>query len=331
MAIVTPQAMIDTSEAARILARVAASSAKPVLGVWMGGTLVQEGTNGLQAAGIPAYATPEQAVDAFLHLAAHARHNALKVAPAGVEAESSQPSTQARAEAASLVKDRAGVVGGLESKRLLGLFGLTFADTHYAPSRSEAVAAARRIGYPVALKVVSPQVTHKTDVGGVRLDLRNDDEAASAFDEIRRNLEQRDPHARFDGVTVERMLDRSAGVEFILGVKRDATFGPVVLVGAGGTTAEVLGDRALGLAPMCEARARGLLEHLRIAPVLGPFRGRPALNTRALASAIAAMSRLIAQMPTILEADANPVLVTPTDATVLDARVVLGPTRGGAK
>lgn len=324
MVIVTPQAMIDTTEAARAVAAVASNSSKPVLGVWMGGTLVQEGTSELQEAGIPAYETPEHAVDAFLHLAAHARHSSATAALDGVDVRVTELSAHARAEAESLVKGRAGTLGELESKRLFAIFGLTTVETIHASSRDEAVAAARRLGYPAVLKVVSPTITHKTDVGGVRLGLRSDVEVAAAFEEIRRNLEQHEPLARFDGVTVERMLDRSAGVECILGIKRDETFGPVVLIGAGGTMAEILGDRAIGLAPMTEDRARGLLERLRIAPFLGPFRGRPALNTRALASAIAGMSRLIAQMPTILEADANPVLVTPTDATMLDARVVLG-------
>jgi acetyltransferase len=195
-------------------------------------------------------------------------------------------------------------------------------------TRNEAVAEARRIGYPVVLKVVSPQVSHKTEVGGIVLDVRGDDEAAAGFDRIRSSLFRARPDAAFAGVTVQPMADCSRGVEFILGAKRDATFGPVVLIGAGGTTAEVQSDRAIGLAPISEDQARGLLGRLRIAPLLGPFRGRPALNTKSLAAAIAGMSRLIAQTPTILEADANPVLVTPTDATVLDARVVLGSSGG---
>lgn len=323
--IVTPQSMIDTTAAARSVAAAAAGSEKPMLAVWMGGSLVREGTELLQAAHIPAYGTPEQAIEAFLHLAAHskyARDEASRVESAGSPPTTTTSERQAAAE--RLVGDRQGALGEADSKALLSLYGVATVETHVARSRGGAVASAARIGYPVALKVISPQVTHKTDVGGVVLDVRSDEEAAAAFDRIHRSVSSHRPAATIEGVTVQRMLDRSEGVELIVGVKRDATFGPVVLVGAGGTAAEVLGDRAIGLAPVDKDRARQLLSALRIAPLFDAFRGRPAVNMDALADLVAGMSTLIAEAPGVIEAEANPVLVTPGEAVALDGRVITG-------
>lgn len=322
--VVTPQAMIDTTHAARAVTRVASTSSKPILAVWMGGAMVREGSDVLQSAGIPTYPTPEQAVEAFLNLAAHARHVAScgeagsRASPAAREGE-----TPARDEVESILQGRCGILCEPEAKRLLSLYGLRVVETRTARTRDEAVAAARELGFPVVLKVHSPDITHKTDAGGVRLDLRTPDDAASAFDDIRCAVAAHNPRARIEGVTVEPMLDRSRGVELLVGGKRDATFGPVVLVGAGGTTVEVLDDRALGLAPISAEGAARMLAQLRIAPLLGAFRGRPALNLKSAAKAIVSISRLMAENPSVTEADANPVLVTPEDVIVLDARVVM--------
>jgi len=322
VAIVTPQTMIDTVEAGRAVAIVGAKSAKPILAVWMGGQIVGEGERVLQSAGIPTYATPEQAVDTFLHLATYARHLAAHAMES--PAESSDTSAGYPRELVAMLEGRCGILGEADSKAVLAGCGLRTVATRLVRSVEEAVAVARELGYPIAMKVRSPQITHKSDVGGVKLDLRNDAEVAAAFHGIEASLVRFNPAAAFEGVTLEPMLDRSAGVELIIGAKRDATFGPIVLVGAGGTTAEVLHDRAIGLAPVSEKEARQLLGRLRIAPLLGPFRGRAALNTDAAAAAIVGMSRLIAEHTAVLEADANPVLVTPQDAVLLDARIVVG-------
>lgn len=329
--IVTPQAMIDTTEAARSIATAASKSEKPVLAVCMGGSLVREGIEVLQAADIPTYVTPEQAVEAFMHLAAYAKHTSDAVAMGGSARSRPTPKTPAMRDAAErLVRNGPGILAEADSKSLLSLFGVPTIETYVASSRDDAVAAAARIGYPVALKVVSPQITHKTDVGGVVLDVRSDQEAAAAFDHIHRSVALHRPEATVEGVSVQRMLDRSEGVELIVGVKRDETFGPIVLVGAGGTTAEVLGDRAISLAPVDKDQARHLLRSLRISPLLDAFRGRPAVNIEALSSLIASMSVLIAEAPAVVEAEANPVLATPVEAVALDGRVVIGPRMNGS-
>ncbi len=206
---------------------------------------------------------------------------------------------------------------------MLSTFGLPVTRTVAARSRKEAINAARECGYPAVLKVISPQVSHKTDVGGVILNLRSDNAVGDAFDQIRESLRQARPEALFEGVTVQPMVDRSRGVELIVGARRDPTFGPIVLVGAGGTLAEVLADRAVGLAPLDANAALHLIDSLRIRSIMGEFRGRPALAIDAAADAVVRMSRLIAEVSAVQDAEANPVLVTPHGATALDARVVL--------
>jgi acetyltransferase len=325
LAIVTPQAMIDVNAAAQLVADVACHTAKPVLASWMGGSLARHGVAVLQAAGVPTYDTPEQAVEAFLHLAAHAAHlrkhaggSATIVLPEGER-------LRIRQATSALFDGRRGMPSEIDAKSLLSLYGIHTTKTILAAQREEAISAARSIGYPVVLKVFSPQITHKTDVDGVRLNLRDDTEVAAAFDQIKLALSHHRPDAHFQGVTVQRMIDCSSGrgLELILGVKRDATFGPIVLVGAGGIFAEVINDRAIGLAPVTIERAREMLRSLRTWPLLQDFRNRGPLNAEAAANAVARMSHLIADSPEIQEADANPILVTQDSAVALDARVML--------
>jgi len=323
LVIVTPQAMIDVSEAARAVAQISTHTAKLILAAWMGGLPAQEGVAVLQAAGIPTYATPEQAVEAFLHLAAHARHLSKRTAePLEVPVTSEVERPRMRQAATELTRERSGALSEVDAKSLFSIYGIPVTQAVVGRSREQAIAAARSVGYPVVLKVVSPQITHKTDVDGVRLDLRTDNEVAEAFETIARSLGSRRRDAQFEGVTVQRMVDRSSGLELIVGAKRDATFGPVVLAGAGGIAAEVMNDRAIGLAPVTIERAREMMKSLRLWPLLQNFRGRGSLNTDAVARVIVQMSQLISDVPGISEAECNPILVTPKGVIALDARVI---------
>jgi acetyltransferase len=322
LVIVTPQATIDTTSAAWAVSACASRQTKPVLSAWMVGAGDSEGLAALRYGGVPTYATPEQAVRAFLYLAEDARRRARRVEPA-YDRAASGPDPRGGPRAADLLAGLTGTLGECESKEVLAACGISVLPTVVAGTADAAVRAARAAGYPVVLKVVSPGFTHKTDIGGVALDVRDDLEAAAAFERIGKSLRSKCPGAAFAGVTVQRMLDGAGGIELIVGAKRDPTFGPVVMVGAGGTTAEVFGDRAIGLAPITTEGARRLLERLRIAPLLGAFRGRGALDIEAAAAAIVGMSRLIVECPKVAEADANPVLVTPEGATILDARIII--------
>ena len=192
-----------------------------------------------------------------------------------------------------------------------------------AATEEEAVLVAREVGYPVVLKVLSPQITHKTDVGGVALNLADDEQVRDAFSQIVASARRLRPDADIQGVTVQRMMVAVHGVELILGVKRDPVFGPVMMVGFGGIAAEVFQDRALELPPLNERLARRMLESLRSWPLLTGYRGRPVVNVDQLVEILMRFSYLVAHLPEIREADINPLLVSPTEIVALDARVVI--------
>lgn len=333
LVMLTPQAIIDARAAAEAVGTIAASGSRPVLASWMGGAEVATAVAALRRAGVPAYATPEPAIEAFLHLAKHVERREAEARCTPQRADTPAPDAQvvgAAAGAIRLLQGCAGPVDEPRARRIFGLFDIAMTPADTAGTEEAAVDAARRLGYPVVLKVISPGVTHKTDVGGVALDLRSDDAVRAAFRRIRDTLARRSG-TPFSGVSVQPMLDRSAGEELILGARRDTTFGPVVMVGAGGTRAEVLGDRALALAPLDPRDARALCDRLRIRSLLGPWRGRAALDVDAVATMVTRLGWMIDTVPGIAEVEANPVLVTVDGAVALDARLIAHPAPDGER
>jgi acetyltransferase len=211
----------------------------------------------------------------------------------------------------------------IESKALLLAFGIPTTIPHPAYSADGAVQIARELGYPVVMKINSPQILHKTEVQGVVLDIADDDEVRKVFDEMTERAARLRPDAEVHGVTLQRMLASAEGIELIVGAKKDPVFGAVMMVGAGGITAEVLGDRALELPPLNERLARRMVNSLRIKPLLYGFRGRHAVDVERLVEVLMRFSYLISENPEIAELDVNPLLVTAEGATALDARVIL--------
>jgi len=209
------------------------------------------------------------------------------------------------------------------SKALLEAYEIPVAKPYAARSVEDAVTFANRLGYPVAMKVLSPHISHKTDVNGVALSLPNEEAVRSAFDRIVTTAREMRPDARVEGVTIQPMVTHPTGYELIVGAKRDPVFGTVLMVGTGGTAAEVFKDRALELPPLSERLARRMLESLRSWPLLQGYRGRPAVNIDRLIEVLMRLSYLVADYPEIKELDVNPLLVTPDDAIALDARVIL--------
>ena len=192
-----------------------------------------------------------------------------------------------------------------------------------AHTADEAVAVARRCGYPVVLKIHSPQITHKTDVGGVALDLASDEAVRETFEKMTAQAKQMRPDALIVGVTVQKMISYPVSFELIMGTKKDPVFGSVIMVGTGGTAAELFRDRALALPPLNESLARRMLESLKSWPLLQGYRGKPGANIDRLVEIIMRFSYLVADYPEIKELDINPLLVTPDDVIALDARVVI--------
>ncbi|MDD8026692.1 MAG: GNAT family N-acetyltransferase [Acidobacteriota bacterium] len=322
--IVTPQAMTNPTAMAKETAAAAAESAKPVLAAWMGGSSIAEGVGILNEAGIPTFETPEQAVRAFMTLVSYARNlESLYETPKDVPVDYPMDREALRAGFEPVFRASEGILSEADSKALLRACGIRVSLPIAAPTADEAVRAAEVTGYPVVLKIDSPDINHKTDVGGVALDLAGETEVRSAFARLLASAAAARPEARLGGVTVQPMIRYGDGLELILGAKKDAVFGTVLMAGLGGTAAELLGDRALGFPPLNERLARRMLESLKIWPLLSGYRGKPALAVEALVEVMIRLSYLAAEFPEIAELDINPLLVTPEGATALDARIVV--------
>lgn len=322
LVVLTPQAMTEPLGTAHAVVRTAAEAHKPVLTSWMGEKSVRGAVDLLNRAAIPTYHTPEQAVRAFMHLVEYVRRRELLyVTPRDVPLAFTLERAALRAQFEELAASGQSVLSEDQSKALLVAYGIPVTQTARAATAEEAVRLADEIGYPVVLKVLSPQITHKTDVGGVVLDLANADAVRLAFDEIMRSTRERCADAELHGVTVQRMVVFSRGMELILGAKTDPVFGPVIMVGLGGISAELLEDYVLELPPLDDTLARRMLESLRSWPLLAGYRGRPGMDVDRLVEVLIRFSYLIAELPEITEMDLNPLVVTPEEVIAVDARV----------
>jgi acyl-CoA synthetase (NDP forming) len=209
----------------------------------------------------------------------------------------------------------------VESKQLLEEAGIPTARARLATSRDAAVQAARDIGFPVVLKVVSPQITHKTDVGGVKLDLKSPEEVAAAFDEIMAAARRAAPDATIDGVSVQQMA--RPGIEVIVGVSTDPQFGPVIMFGLGGVLVEVLKDVSFRIIPIAPRDARQMIREIKGFPLLEGYRGQDPADLAALESLLLRVSEFVEQQPEVSELDLNPVFAYKDGALAVDARIVL--------
>jgi acetyltransferase len=324
LTVLSPQAVTDPTGAAHAVIAAAAGSHKPVLAVWMGGAKVRAGIEAFNEAGIPTYSSPEKAVRAFMYLVTYARNRQLLYeTPRELPVEFPLDRAKLRAVFDTILSEGHDTLTESTSKALLEAYEIPVAKTYVARSASDAVEYSRRVGFPIAMKVFSPDITHKTDVGGVELDLANEAEVEAAFAQMLQRVKTRRPEASVQGVTIQRMVSAPNGHELIVGAKRDPVFGVVLLVGAGGVTAELYQDRALELPPLNERLARRALESLRSWPLLSGYRGHEGVNVDRLIEVLIRLSYLVADYPEIAELDVNPLLVTPDNVIALDARIVL--------
>lgn len=323
LVILTPQAMTDPTQTAEKLRPYGQALGKPVLASWMGGATVAEGDRILSAAGIPTFAYPDEAARIFNALWRYTDNlRALYETPA-----SHSDDNTAAAQTASKVITAARSAGRTllteaESKQILAAYGIPTVPTHIAVTADEAVRTAESLGYPVVLKLHSETVTHKTDVGGVQLNLRDEQAVRRAFDAIRDGVTQAAGKGHFDGVTVQPMV-KLDGYELILGASPDPQFGPVLLFGTGGQLVEVYGDRALGLPPLTTTLARRMMARTKIYKALQGVRGRPPVDIAALDALLVRFAQLIVEQPFIKELDINPLVASPERLLALDARVLL--------
>ncbi len=324
LVILTPQAMTDPTGTARAVADAVKDAKKPVLTAWMGGRVVNEGVQVLSSRGIPAYSTPEQAVRAFMHLVSYARNlQILHETPRDIPMEFSLDRQRLRGMFKTILTEGDEILSENVSKAFLEAYEIPVTKPQAARTADEAVEVAHHIGYPVVMKIHSPQITHKTDVGGVALNLTSDDDVRRAFERMTARAAQKRPDAEIRGVTIQKMITYPNSYELIMGLKKDPVFGSVIMVGMGGVAAELFQDRALGMPPLNESLARRMLESLKSWPLLQGYRGKPGANIDRLIEIIMRFSYLVADYPEIKELDINPLLVTPEDVIALDARVVI--------
>jgi acetyltransferase len=324
LAIITPQAMTDPTRFAAAIAPLAKQSKKPVLASWMGGHSVQAGIQILQGAGIPSLPYPDTATRIFQYMAQYSANLERLMQAPELPGDAQYGAPDRKAVQGILGEVLSGgrtLLTELESKNLLSAYRIPTVPTQFAASANDAVRLAESLHYPVVLKLHSQTITHKTDVGGVKLNLKNDADVLRAFREIKEAADAQGS-GHFLGVTVQPMIDVK-GCEVILGSSIDEQFGPVLLFGWGGEFVEVLRDRTLCLPPVNEVLARQAIERTKVFNVLKGARGRKAVNFDKLERIIVRFSQLICEQPRIKEIDINPLLAASTDVVALDARVVL--------
>ena len=323
LVITCPQGMADPTQTAEGLKAYASSTGKPVLASWMGGPEVQPGIDILNRAGIPTFSFPDTAARIFDYMWRYSYNLAGLYETPALRSED-EGFDRATAEGIVQKARHAGrsILTEVESKQLLAAYGIPTVPTFAARSEEEAVNWAEQIGFPVVVKLFSETITHKTDVGGVHLNLRDRDAVSKAYGAIQNSVSEASGAADFLGVTVQPMV-KLDGYELIIGSSMDAQFGPVILFGTGGQLVEVLQDRALALPPLNTTLARRLMEQTKILKALQGVRGRKAVDIAALEEMLVSFSQLVVEQRWIKEIDINPLLVSPERLLALDARVVV--------
>jgi acetyltransferase len=325
LVILAPQGMTDPAKAAEQLKPYAQSTGKPLLASWMGGASIAGGEAVLNAAGIPTFPFPDTAARAFNYMWRYS-YNLRGLYETPTLSEGSEIGFAARQEVTAIVEEARNhgrtLLTEPESKQVLSCYGIPIVETRVARDEEEAASCASAIGYPVVLKVFSKTITHKTDVGGVKLDLQDGEAVRAAYRAIKGSVEKNAGAHHFLGVTVQPMV-RLEGYELILGSSVDPQFGPVLLFGSGGQLVEVYRDRALALPPLNTTLAKRMMEQTRILRALKGVRGRKPVDLVALESLLVHFSQLVVEQPCIAEIDVNPLLASPDRLLALDARVVL--------
>ncbi|THC42511.1 bifunctional acetate--CoA ligase family protein/GNAT family N-acetyltransferase [Massilia sp. Mn16-1_5] len=319
-----PTANVDSADIARAIAPLAKSASRNVLSCWLGGDSVAGAREIASNAGMPTFDTPEDAVAGFLQIVHYRQNqNLLMQVPPSVSSIAASERGTARALVREALAAGRYLLSDPETKAILRAYGMSLVETRAADTVDEAVAAARGIGFPVAVKILSPDVMHKSDVGGVALDLDSEAAVRAAAQRVRKRLQEMRPDARFEGFSVQAMARRPEGHELILGAATDPVFGPVILFGQGGIAVQVADDHAVALPPLNAVLARDMIDRTRVARLLAGYRNRPPSDMDAIVATLVQVSRLVCDIPEIVELDINPLLADANGAIVLDARMRL--------
>jgi len=323
LVILTPQAMTDPTLVAKEVIETAEKCKKPILTCWMGGSQIAEARQLFTNAKSTNFNMLENAVDAFSFVSTYNRNQKLLLqTPARLSGDQSSADREgARLIIEGVLNQRRKVLTEPESMAILKAFKIPVAKNGTAESANSALVVAATIGYPVAMKILSPDISHKSDVGGVRLNINSALEVRGAYREMVDKARKNAPDAKISGVTIEKMYHNPNARELMIGLIRDPVFGPVISFGSGGTQVEVLSDSAVALPPLNRKLARDLIAQTRASKMLGKFRNMPEVNMESLIDALISVSNMACELPWIREMDINPLLVDENGVIAVDARI----------
>jgi acetyltransferase len=331
LAILVPHALTDTNAIAESVIEIAKGSRKPVFACWMGGVGVESSRAKFATARVPNYMRPETAVDAIVGLGLYAANQQLLLqTPEPLELSTAPDRARAQAVIdAALAADREWL-NPAESKEVLDAFGIPVVRSLPAHSATEAAERAREVGFPVAMKILSPDVPHKTDVNGVRLNLVDERDVRGAYSRMLADVAKARPDAELQGVLIEPMYREQNRRELMIGVVRDPVFGPAISFGLGGIFVEVIRDRAVALPPLNQFLVHELIRRTRAGLAMQPLRGAPAADEDAVEQILLRVSEIVCELPSVGAMDLNPLIVTERGAVVVDARIGVLPPRPAA-
>ncbi len=326
MIIYTPQAVTEPVEVANSIAELCKRRGlqnKTILTSFMGYGTVEEANRTFNQNRIPTYSTPEQAIKTYSYMYQYKRNLELQYeTPGELPVDVVPPKRPLMVIMRNVASENREILNEAEAKSFLEYYNLPVVKTRVGQTEDEAVSLASQIGYPVVLKILSPQIVHKTDAGGVALDLNDENEVRSAFNRIVKSAKEYDPTAEILGVTVQQMVKKQ-GYEVILGAKADPVFGPVILFGMGGVGVELFKDFAIGLPPLNQTLARRMMEETKVYQLLKGYRNVPPANIPLLEEILVRFSQMLVDYPQLKEVDINPLFVNEKDAVALDARIVI--------
>src|SRR5665811_2628988 len=293
----------------------------------MGYEDVEKANHILTENGVPTYSTPEQAVATYMYMYQYKRNlELLYETPVELTVDSVPPKQPLLSIIRNALKEDRYTLTETESKKFLEYYNIPVVKTKVAKTADEAAMSASQTGYPVAVKILSPQITHKTDVGGVRLDINSEPELRLAFNEIIQSVKEHNPDAQIQGVTVQKMIKKT-GIEIILGAKTDSLFGPVIMFGRGGIDVEIYKDVAIGLLPLNQTLARRMMEETKVYQLLKGYRNHPPANIKLLEEIIVRFPQMMVDFPQLKEFEMNPLFIDENEALALDARGVINKER----
>ena len=323
--ILTPQAMTRPTDVAKAVIESAKKHAKPIMTSWMGGAQVEKARELFNAAHVPDFTTLENAVDAFSYLARYNRNQRLLLqTPARLTGNQEPPDVEgARLIIEAVLTEQRNILTEPESMAVLNAFKIPTVRNAVAHSANEALIIAESIGFPVAMKVLSTDISHKSDAGGVRLNINSAADVRGAYRQLLDQVTRSVPDANIAGVTVEQMYRSSHGRELMIGIIRDPVFGPVISFGSGGTSVEVMGDSAISLPPLNHSLAVDLINRTKVSKLLGAFRNMPPVDMQQLINVLRGVSAMACELPWIQEMDINPLIIDENGLAAVDARIVV--------